>query len=154
MRRKDREVTDANEIERIISLCECMRLGFNDRGQVYIVPLNFGFICENGVYIFYFHGAKEGRKIDIMKRNPYVGFEMDRNYRLNPTESACGYSAGFESIIGNGYVSIVEDTDEKKKGLESIMKQAVGEGDWNFKMIDAVCVFKLEVERLSCKVHK
>ena len=67
MRRKDREITDKDKIKEIISACDCCRLGFNDNGKVYIVPLNFGFIEKNGEYTFYFHGAKTGRKHDIMK---------------------------------------------------------------------------------------
>ena len=79
MRRKDREITDKDKIKEIISACDCCRLGFNDNGKVYIVPLNFGFIEKNGEYTFYFHGAKTGRKHDIMKVNNCVGFELDTN---------------------------------------------------------------------------
>lgn len=155
MRRKDREVTDSNKIEKVISSCHCCRLGFNDEGQVYIVPLNFGYVKEEGKYFFYFHGAKEGRKIDIIKKNPYVGFELDTNYKLQSADIACGYSAAFQSIIGNGTVTFVENTEEKKKGLIAIMKHSTGRSDWNFndKMLDAVCVFKLSVNELSCKEH-
>lgn len=43
MRRRDREITDNEKIKEIIKACDCCRLGFNDNGKVYIVPLNFGF---------------------------------------------------------------------------------------------------------------
>lgn len=155
MRRKDREVTDSNKIEEVISSCHCCRLGFNDEGQVYIVPLNFGYVKEEGKYIFYFHGAKEGRKINIIKKNPYVGFELDTNYKLKSADIACGCSAAFQSIIGNGVVTFIENKEEKRKGLIAIMKHNTGKKDWTFndKMLDAVCVFKLIVNELSCKEH-
>ena len=114
MRRKDREITGREKIKEIISSCDCCRLGFNDDGKVYIVPLNFGFIERNEKFIFYFHGAKTGRKHDIMKENNNVGFELDTNHRIyGKDDVACTYTSAFQSIIGTGKVFIVEDYDEK-----------------------------------------
>ena len=156
MRRKDREVTDLMKIENIISQCTCCRIGFHDYEEVYIVPLNFGYEAKDGTYIFYFHGAKEGRKIDLIKKNPIVGFEMDTNYALNEADLACGYSARFQSIIGNGVVSIVTEINEKKLGLSLLMEHNTKKQNWHFdeKMIDAVTVFKLAVKKMSCKEHE
>ena len=54
MRRKDREVTDEARIDEIISRCNCCRIGFNDSGEVYIVPLNFGYVKQDGRRTFSF----------------------------------------------------------------------------------------------------
>ena len=155
MRRKDREITDVHKIQEIIQSCACCRLGLNDQGKVYIVPLNFGYAREEGKDIFYFHGAGEGRKIDILRVNPYVGFEMDTNYLLHEHKQACGYSARFQSVIGNGTVSFLSDMEEKKHALNSIMQHQTGKKDWEYSegMLKEVCVFKLEAEELSCKEH-
>lgn len=155
MRRKDREVTDDKKIREIISSCHCCRLGFNDNGNVYIVPLNFGFTENNGRYTFYFHSAKEGRKIEFIEKSHYAGFEMDTNYKLNEAETACGYSARFQSIIGNGRVSFIEQYEEKKMALSEIMRHNTGKAEWEFSenMLDSVCVFKLETDEISCKEH-
>ena len=75
MRRKDREITDEAKIDEIISRCNCCRIGFNDSGEVYIVPLNFGYVKQDGRRTFYFHSAKDGRKIDLVKEGYEVGFE-------------------------------------------------------------------------------
>ena len=156
MRRKDREVKDFMKIESIISRCTCCRIGFYDDGEVYIVPLNFGYEVKGDTSIIYFHGAKEGRKIDLIKKNPIVGFELDTNYALNEADLACGYSARFQSIIGNGVVSIVSEIKEKKLGLSLIMEHNTGKQNWIFdeKMVDAAAVFKLEVTKMSCKEHE
>ena len=156
MRRQDREIKDTEKIARVISACECMRLGFYDDGQVYIVPLNFGYVLNGGRYTFYFHGAKEGRKIDLIRRSPYVGFEMDTHFKINEADRACGCSARFQSVIGNGYASSVEDFEEKKRGLLAIMVQNTGKDDWSFseEAVRAVCVFKMEAEQLTCKEHE
>lgn len=155
MRRNDKEVTDAGLINDIISRCFCCRIGFNDDGQVYIVPLSFGFERKENTYVFYFHGAKEGRKIDLISKNPEVGFEMDTGYMLNEGTVACKYSARFQSIIGNGIVEFVSSSDEKAHGLSLIMEHSAGKGNWVFdhKMTDSVAVFKMTVTKMSCKQH-
>ena len=159
MRRKDREVTDPIRIADIISRCACCRIGFCDNGEVYIVPLNFGYEIKDNDYTFYFHGAKEGKKIDLIHKNPTVGFEMDTDlavYSIEESEAACGYTARFQSVIGSGVVSIVSETEEKKLGLSLLMEHNTGKRDWVFheKMVEAVTVFKLTVTKLSCKEHQ
>ena len=156
MRRKDREVTDSMRIADIISRCTCCRIGFHDDGEVYIVPLSFGYEARDNTYVLYFHGAKEGRKIDLIQKNPHVGFEMDTNYALNEADMACGCSARFQSIVGNGTVSMVSELEEKKLGLSLLMEHNTGKREWNFdeKMLNAVAVFKLVVTKMSCKEHQ
>lgn len=156
MRRLDREVTDLEKIKNIIESCYCCRLGFNDNGNVYIVPLNFGYEEIEGKRIFYFHGAAEGRKIELIKRVNSVGFELDTNYKLNEAEEACEYSARFQSVIGTGKVSLIENIEEKIHGLNAIMFHNTGKNDWNYpiSVLNKMAVFKLEVIELSCKEHK
>ena len=159
MRRKDREITDRQAIIDIIENCQCCRIGFQDDGEVYIVPLNFGFEYSGQHITFYFHGAKEGRKIDLIAKSPHVGFEMDTNhevYAKSNNGTACTYTARFQSVIGTGKVSMVCNVEEKKHGLLLLMKHTTQKCDWSFddKMLNAVAVFKLEVEKLSCKEHE
>ncbi|MDE7400498.1 MAG: pyridoxamine 5'-phosphate oxidase family protein [Clostridia bacterium] len=159
MRRADREITDIDEITAVIKSCSCCRLGFNDDGEVYIIPLNFGFECKGSKITFYFHGAKEGRKIGLIENNPQVGFELDtahRVYSLNGDGIACNYTAAYKSVIGTGKVSIVIDYEEKMHGLNLLMEQSTGKRNWKFdkNMLDSVVVFKLEADKFSCKEHK
>lgn len=156
MRRKDREVTDKQKIEEIIASCDCCRIGFWDKEEVYIVPLNFGYTKQDGQYTFYFHGAKEGRKFDLLQSAPRVGFEMDTGYALVPGEDAASCSARFQSIIGNGVAEIVQEPSERIAGLSAIMRHYTGENITDFpkSALDATCVCKLTVESLSCKEHE
>ena len=155
MRRADREITDPARIHEIIERCTCCRLGFCDDGACYIVPLSFGYEESGGARRFYFHSAKEGRKIDLISEGCEVGFEMDCGYQLHPGEAPCDCYAEFSSVIGTGNVEIITDTDEKILGLQSLMKQAAGRENCEFRpeMLNAVCVFRLEVDKISCKVH-
>lgn len=173
MRRKDREVTDRQRIQEIIRSCYCCRIGFIDNGFVYIVPMNFGERIEGEKIVFYFHCAKEGRKIDLIRQNPRVGFEMDCHANLISGEIACDYSSTFQSIIGTGVLEIVTSVGEKIQGLNALMQHATrldclmeeaslpkdsihassADGRWSYssKMLEVTCVLKLTVEELSGK---
>lgn len=156
MRRKDREVTDDKLITEIISKCHCCRLAFFDNDAPYIVPMNFGFEQNGKQFVFYFHSAMEGRKIELIKTCNTVGFELDTNYMLQEADKPCGYSARFQSIIGTGNISFLTDYKDKKYALSQIMFHNTGKKEWEFptRMLDAVAVFKLVVKELSCKEHK
>ena len=62
MRRKDREITDISAIDTFLTEEKILRIAFYDDGDIYIVPVNYGFRRESGKCVFYFHGAKAGRK--------------------------------------------------------------------------------------------
>ncbi|HNU36390.1 MAG TPA: pyridoxamine 5'-phosphate oxidase family protein, partial [Methanomassiliicoccales archaeon] len=68
MRKAEREIMDQGELEEVIRRAEVCRLAMVDDGKPYIVPMNFGY--RNGC--LYFHCAKEGRKLDVLRENPKV----------------------------------------------------------------------------------
>lgn len=153
MRRIDREITDKAAIEAFIAAEQILRVAFYDDGDIYIVPVNYGYTYENDRYSFYFHGAKAGRKFELSKAKPTVGFEIDGKYRLLSGDTACQFSATFQSVIGTGSLEIVTDTEEKKRGLNALMKQTTHQPQWDYEegMLEAVAVFRLDVQKLSCK---
>lgn len=155
MRRKDREVTDNYEINKIINSCQIIRLAFADGVAPYIVPLNFGFEEKDGKRTFYFHGAKEGRKLDLIKKLGVAGFEADSETEIYGGREACTYSSKFKSVIGYGKVKTVEDKAEKIHGLNVIMAHYVPGKSFEFNdgNVNAVQVFKLEVREISAKLH-
>lgn len=155
MRRKDREVTDINELLDIIQECRICHLGMQDDKGIYIVPLNYGFEYVENQLNLYFHSAKVGRKIDALKLNPNVCIEMDCDHRLIEGDKACDYSFGFKSIIGNGQASFVEDYNEKLKGLQLLMRhETMKEFEFDAKMVNMVAVMKVVVQEFSGKYHK
>ena len=157
MRRKDREITDPARIEAIIADCDCCRLGLCDGEVPYIVPLNFGYERRpDGGYTFYFHGAREGRKLDLIRQRGRASFEMDTGYELiDGGAAANNYSARFQCVMGTGAVSIVEDPAEKRAALAALMNHAVGQRTWTFEdaRVEGVCVFRLDTDTLTCKEH-
>jgi len=155
MRRSDREIRDMDAIREIVKSCDCCRIAFSDPEGAYIVPLNFAFTHMNGKDVFYFHGAREGRKRTLIQASPTVGFELDRNHAVNASDRPCGYSFRFQSVIGTGVISPVEEILEKKVALALIMEHYGGKRYWVFSDHEAneVSVFKLVVTQMTCKEH-
>lgn len=155
MRRHDREITDPARIDAFLREEQILRIAFSDRGEIYIVPVNYGLVSENGRYAFYFHGAKAGRKYSLALASPKVGFEIDGRYRLIAGEAACEYTASFQSVIGTGTLHLVEDGDtaQKRRGLNALMRQTTGRSDWEYSdaMLAETAVFRLDADTLSCK---
>lgn len=155
MRRKDREVTDPVRIREIIAACDCCRLGLCDGDRAYIVPLDFGFVENQGRYAFYFHGAQEGRKIDLIRKTGWAAFEMDCGHEWVLGETAQQTTSRFQSVMGGGPVTLVETEEEKRRGLLAIMAHVTGRDRWEIgrAALEKTHVFRLDVEELTCKVH-
>ena len=144
MRRSDREITDIKELREIIDECKVVRLGIMDINGMYIVPLNYGYEIKDRQLTMYFHSAHSGRKIDIMRADNKVCFEMDCNHKLVSAEIGCEYGYKYRSIIGNGIVEFVTDTEEKKTALNHIMKHQTGkEFVFNDDDTETVTIFKV-----------
>ncbi len=156
MRRKDREITDQNKIDEVITSSHCCRLGFSDNGSAYIVPLSFGFTHTENKRTFYFHGSAEGRKADLIRKNGRASFEIDTAYKLKEAGKACGYSAAFQSVMGEGKIGFINDPEEKKRALSLILKHYTGKDEWSFdeRLLTETAVFSLEVSDISCKIHE
>ena len=156
MRRKNREVTDRARIEEIIRSCHVCRLGFVDDGRAYIVPMKFGYVEEDGKYVFYFHSAKEGRKIGLIRESGWAAFEMDCGHEWVTGPRACDYTSRFQCVMGGGPVTFLETPEEKRAGLNAILRRVGGKDQWEIgeAALDGVCVFRLDVEELTCKVHE
>lgn len=148
MRRKEKEITDRSEIELIIRNSLVCRLGLADNGTPYIVPLCFGY-QDNRLY---FHSAKEGRKITILKRNNAVCFEFDGSLEVKIGKAACDWGMQYRSVIGYGRASFVEDPEEKRMALDVIMSQyADGPFEYSEKALGKALLIKIEIESMTGK---
>ena len=151
----EREVTDYNKMIEILKSCDCCRIGLVDDKGAYIVPMNFGYEDNNGKLTLYFHGATEGKKIDLINNQPEISFETDTKHELVTSDTACGHSYLYQSIMGRGQVKIVADRDTKIKGLNQIMHHYTGKSDYEFNenVLERTAVIKLAVTEWSCKEH-
>lgn len=153
MRRQDREILAWDEIEEIINQCKVCRVAFRDDEEIYIVPMNFGYKKEDENLSFYFHGAKKGKKAELMEKSACkVGFEMDCEHGLKIGETACQYGYKYASLIGQGTIEIVQAIDEQKEGLDLLMKHQTHECfEFNEAMLQSVYVYKLTTKHYSAK---
>lgn len=152
MTRREREVTDINEIIKILDNSKVLHLGLVDGDEAYVVPMNYGYTMVDGNLTLYLHGARRGRKIDLMRANPKVFFEMDCDIKPFDGDIACRYGITYSSIMGRGIAEIVEDVEEKKKGLSVLMKTQTGK-DFSFeeKMVSVVSVIRIDVSKYTAK---
>ena len=154
MRRRDREVVQPEKMDEIIECCEVLRLGLNADDGPYIVPLNFGY-APGSPAKFYFHGAKEGRKAEMIGSGCKAGFELDTGHRLGSAELGCKHTYFYRSVVGTGLVEPVTDLEEKKRALSLIMAHYRKDRAFSFtdEQAQTVAVFCLTVEACSGKEH-
>lgn len=149
---KPRFITDPEIIRKILDRCKIIHLGMQEDGHVYVVPTNYGYTYEDGKLTFYSHGAMEGKKWDIIKKNPEICVEIDTGFELVDSEDPCDYGNSYGSIIGTGMATIVEDLEEKKKILNNITRLNAGTvHDFSDAMVRHVNVLKVEVTEFTCK---
>ena len=147
MRRKDKELTDSKEIEGIVKKATVCRLGLMDEDEAYIVPVNFGYE-KNAIY---FHSALEGRKIELIKRNDKVCFEIEADVGIEKNDkSEC--STKYRSVIGMGRTRILESAEERVRGLKAIMRQCAG-GEYSIleEKLNSVLVVEIRIENITGK---
>lgn len=148
MRRKEKEIQEKSDIEEIIRKAFVCRLAMFDGDQPYIVPLCFGY-RDNTLY---FHGARKGKKLDIIKKNHKVCFEFDENVELIKAEKPCEWGIKYQSVIGFGKAVILENPDDKQKALEIIMAQYSNKS-YSFpdNATEKTALIKVEIENMTGK---
>ncbi len=150
--RREREVTDMEDILYILDKSKIVHLGLIDGDEPYVVPMNYGYTMENGVLTLYLHGATEGRKIDIIKENPKVFFEMECDIVPFEGITACHYGTTYASVMGRGKAELLCDPEEKKQAMSILMKTQTGNDfEFNDRMVKVVSVIKITAAEYTAK---
>ena len=149
MRRKDKEIKDKKEIELIINKANVCRIGLSDNNNPYIVPVNFGY-KDNCLFI---HSASEGKKIDIIKKNNNVCFEMDIDHEILLGKPVCHTTSKYCSVIGFGKAYIIDDFDEKIKALNIILEHYFPDvpHEYSDKFLKKIVIIKIEIGKMTGK---
>jgi nitroimidazol reductase NimA-like FMN-containing flavoprotein (pyridoxamine 5'-phosphate oxidase superfamily) len=149
MRKADREIKDATAVRAIMEEALVCRIGLSDDGAPYVVPMNFG-LGENCIYL---HCATEGRKLDILRKNDKVCFEMDLLREIKQGPESCGWGARYESVIGFGRAVIVEAPAEKRAALDRIMGHYDAEGPFSYPddTLARTAVIRIDIESVAGK---
>lgn len=152
MRRKDREVTDIKEIESIISRADVCRVALANGNTPYIVVMNFGYSGEPDRRIF-FHCAKKGKKLDMIRKNSYICFEFDTDHSLYVGRNACDFGMSYSSVVGWGNIVIITDDKEKSLGIDFIMRHYSGRSDYSYvqEVFEKMIVLRLDILEMTGK---
>lgn len=151
MKRKEKEVTDPGEIESILRNAPICHLGLCDDGQPYVIPLCFGFQGK----ILYFHCAREGRKLDILRRNNRACAAFVRGHHLRTGEDPCAFGMGYESALAFGEIETVDDPAERGRALDRIMAhydpRFAAPGAYGPKSLSATVILRMSIRRITGK---
>ena len=152
MTKRERQVTDPQQILEILDKAKVMHLGLCENNEPYVVPMNYGYTMEEGKLVLYLHSAQKGKKLDMMRANPKVFFEMDCDWVPFEGEKPCQYGLGYSSIMGCGTAQVVEDVEEKIKAMSALMKtQTQKDFTFNERLVSIVTVIRIDVEEYTAK---
>jgi nitroimidazol reductase NimA-like FMN-containing flavoprotein (pyridoxamine 5'-phosphate oxidase superfamily) len=151
LRRQDREITNPEAIREILREGKLCHLALVDRGKPYLLTMNYGY-RDN---VLYFHCAPEGRKIDMIREEPEVCFQVIIDTKLVTGENACrDWTMKYKSVVGYGRASLIEDREDKAKALNILMDQYSKKGPFDFprENLDETAIIQVEVTGLSGKI--
>jgi uncharacterized protein len=149
MRRLDKQITDQAVIIEILEKSEICRLGLVENDEAYIVPVNYAY--QNDV--IYIHSALEGKKMDIIRKNNRVTFEIERHHEIIKATKACGWTTRYRSVMGRGTIIIDDEILSKKKGLDLIMRKYGADFEliYDEKVLERMTILKLKIESIIGK---
>ena len=152
MTKRERQITDENQILRILDAGKVLYLGLAVNDEPYVVPMNYGYTMENGKLVLYLHSAVRGRKLDMLQNNPKVFFAMDCDRIPFEGKVPCQYGMSYSSVMGHGIARIVEDVEEKKQAMSILMKTQT-EKDFSFddRLVSIVSVIRIDVTEYTAK---
>ena len=149
MRRNEKEIQSRSEINRVLEQAAVCRIAFNDDPFPYIVPLNFVFSGE----CLYFHSARAGRKMKLIRENAKVCFEVDNQIGLKTGQQACQWGTRYESVIGEGLAIDIVDLDEKRSALQKLMQKYSSQSEWDIPAdaLHDVAIVRVDVQSIAGK---
>ena len=150
MRRKDREIRDYSEIEEILKTGKLMHIALTDGKSPYLVPV---FYAYNGKSI-YFHSARVGTKVEIMKQNNNVCFEISLDQGIIESKLACDFEARHRTVIGFGKVVFVNDPTERIDALNCIVSRFSRQKfEYPTANLHATLVVRIDIELVNGKKY-
>lgn len=150
MRRDEREITDPAAIDAILTQERVMYIALSSDDVPFVLPV---FYVWNGTSL-YFHSARGGSKIEIMKKNPAICFAITHYGGVIEDELACNFEARHRTVIGLGSVSFVQDDAEKIAMLHQLMARFT-EKTFTFPAanLTATQVIRIDVASMKGKQH-
>lgn len=152
MTKRELQITDENQIRNILNKAKVLHLGLAVDNEPYVVPMNYGYTMEDGKLVLYLHSAVRGKKLDMIRANCKVFFELDCDLAPFEGEKPCQYGLAYSSVMGRGIATIVEDVPEKMKAMSILMKtQTEKDFTFNDRLVSIVTVIRIDVSEYTAK---
>ena len=152
MTKRERQVTDEKQILHSLDTAKVLHLGLAVNDEPYVVPMNYGYTMEDGKLVLYLHSAVRGKKLDMIRANPRVFFELDCDLAPFEGQKPCQYGLVYSSVMGRGTASILEDVEEKKRAMVYLMKtQTQKDFEFRDEWVSIVAVIRIDVEEYTAK---
>ena len=152
MTKRERQVTDPEQILHILDTGKVVHLGLSVNDEPYVVPMNYGYTMEEGKLTLYLHSAVRGKKLDMIRANSKVFFEIDCDRMPFEGRVPCQYGMVYSSIMGRGTATLVEDVEAKKQAMTILMKTQTGKDfSFNDRLVSIVTVIRIDVSEYTAK---
>ena len=152
MTKREFQITDEAKIREILDTAKVLHLGLAVDNEPYVVPMNYGYCLEEGKLTLYLHSAVQGKKLDMIRANSRVFFELDCDRMPFEGKVPCQYGLVYSSIMGRGTACIVEDVEEKKQAMTLLMKTQTGKDfEFNDRLVSIVSVIRIDVTEYTAK---
>ena len=152
MTKREFQVTDPQQIQAILDTAKVLHLGLCVDNEPYVVPMNYGYTMEDGKLVLCLHCATQGKKLDMIRTNPRVFFELDCDRMPFEGDKPCQYGLVYSSVMGRGTARILEDTEEKIRAMTLLMKTQTGKDfDCADRLVSIVSVIRIDVAEYTAK---
>jgi nitroimidazol reductase NimA-like FMN-containing flavoprotein (pyridoxamine 5'-phosphate oxidase superfamily) len=154
IRRKEKAIESKDEIIAIIQKAQYVTIAMSAKDEPYLATLSHGYDPEN--YCIYFHCAKDGKKVDILKENNIVWGQAlnDEGY----ADGSCDHL--YATAQFRGRVTFVKDLDEKERALKIMIHALESEPEKVIaeqvtkKSVKSVNIGRIDIEYMSGKKAK
>jgi nitroimidazol reductase NimA-like FMN-containing flavoprotein (pyridoxamine 5'-phosphate oxidase superfamily) len=155
VRRRDKEVVDPAAVLDVLARGEVARLAMVDAdGGPYVVPISYAALPpgDGEPLRILVHGAREGRKIEALRRDPRVCVEVTVDAATVPAVRACDVSVRYRSVIAFGRARFVEEPAARMRALAAIAaRYAPGSPPIDEGEARKVAILEIRIESATCK---
>lgn len=142
-------MADRRDIDEVLRSHKVCRMAMCDGDDPYVLPLSYGY---DGASLF-IHCAREGRKLDVLRRNSKVCFVVDGDHAFVPADQVCRRPMRYRCVVGTGVATILDSMEEKIGALKVLMDHQYGPGDWSFDpdVVAKTLAIRVEIKEMTGK---
>ena len=150
MRRKDREVKDRSLISGMLDMTKVMHIAIKNEPYPYVVPVNFGYEWEGDELIVYFHCAKQGLKLDLMRKDPHVAV----NTAVFRSYAKAQYKGHFHDYRSVSAYGIAEEIDQDKERVLHAHELLMAHNHRKMQPVDYVDIGLVSTWQIRCRAEE